>query len=113
MTLPDGIKDLKYVIDRSVPDNPVANFTTTTLEQKDGANTQCTANQHPLGAMWRTSDDPKLSGAQYAASKAVGSFFVLYDTSAQGCSSDRSTVDLQSSQAILLKQALNTATVVN
>lgn len=109
MQLPSGLTGLKYVIDNSIPDYPTAYFTTASLEQADGGNTQCTAAEHPLGAISKTSDNPATSGVHYAMYMAVGSFYLTYTTPQQGCSSNSSTVSLETSQTALLRQAFNTA----
>ena len=108
LILPDGIKDLKYTVTGSS-----AYFTTTTLEQLDGAGSQCTAANGAIGAISRLSQDPKTTGGSYITSKAVGSFYLTYNTPQQGCSRNTATNQLQLSQAKLLQQALDTATPTN
>jgi len=58
MTLPSGLtpSDLKYSISTSTG-VPVAGFTTASLEQADGTSS-CSADQAPIGTIWRTTQNP-------------------------------------------------------
>lgn len=110
LTLPDSIKDLKYAVDTTtVAGTTSVRFTTATLEAKDGTGSQCTATQSALGVMWKSASNPADTGAAATASKQVGDAYILYNRAQQGCSSNTSTTDLQSSQAKLLEAAVQTA----
>lgn len=110
LTLPDSLKDLKYAVDtNSVPGTTFVRFTTATLEAQDGAGSQCTAAQSALGVMWKSASNPADTGAAATASKQIGDVYILYNRPQQGCSSNPSTTQLQSSQAKLLEAAVQTA----
>jgi hypothetical protein len=116
LTLPSGLSasDLVYAVDTTtVPGTDLVDFTTSSLQQAAGADSQCGAIDHPLGSMRKTTQNPATSGASYAASKSLDGFYVLYDTPQQGCSSNSSAVTLETTQAGLLQQALSTAVSLN
>jgi hypothetical protein len=111
--VPNGLRDLKYAVDTTtVAGTTFVRFTTTTLEAKDGADSQCTAEQSALGVMWKTISNPASSGAAATASKQVGDAYILYNRPQQGCSNVPSTTQLQSSQAKLLEDAVQTAKAI-
>lgn len=115
LTLPSGLSasDLTYSVDTTtVPGTNLIGFTTLSLQQAAGTGSQCDAVNHPLGSMWKTTENPATSGASYAASKSLGGFYILYETPQQGCSSNSSAVTLETAQADLVRQALSSATAL-
>lgn len=109
LVLPDELTDLIYYVDATIPSGgPVAFFTTTTLEQIDGSDSECTAKNGAIGAIWITLQDPKMSPG---LSKLVEGSYVIYEHPQSGCSASFTASKLQTEQSRLLQDALPTATV--
>ncbi len=111
LVLPDGLTDLKYYIDNSIPGNPVAFLTTTTLEQMDGPSSECTAKNGAIGTIGIVPQDPNTVSeyGNVAASKLVGNGYVYYQQPQSPCTGNKSTGDFQLSQIQLLKETISTA----
>lgn len=113
ITVPDGLKDLKYVVDTtSVSGTTFVRLTTGSLEAIDGESSQCSAAQSALGVMWKTTSNPADTGARATTYKKVGDSYILYDHPQQGCSNVPATNQRQSSQTMLLQAAVQTAQAI-
>ncbi len=110
ITLPDGLtsSDLKYSIGTSTGE-PVANFTTSSLEQMNGTDS-CSTVQAPIGVIWRTSQDPS-SGS--VTVKQIGQYYYAFERPQGSCTGNPNAGSLEQSQIVLLKQAFETITTVN
>lgn len=110
LTLPDGLTptDLKYAISTSTG-VPVANFTTTSLQQADGTSS-CRADQAPIGVIWRTTQNPA-SGS--VTVKQIGQYYYAFEKPQGSCTGNLNAGKLEQSQTVLLQQAFKTITINN
>jgi|GEM_PF-5267253 len=110
MTLPTGLSpsDLKYSISTSTG-VPVADFTTVSLEQADGTGS-CSADQAPIGVIWRTTQNPA-SGS--VTVKQAGNYYYAFEKPQGSCTGNLNAGKLEQSQTALLQQAFETITVTN
>lgn len=110
ITLPSSLSstDLKYSIDTSTG-VPVADFTTVSLEQADGTGS-CSASQAPIGAIWRTTQNPA-SGS--VTTKQIGQYFYAFEKPQGSCTGNVNAGKLEQSQTSLLGQAFETIEQTN
>lgn len=108
--LPDGLTatDLQYSINTTTG-VPVANFTTTNLEQMDGTGS-CSAAQAPIGVIWRAIQNPA-SGS--VTVKQIGQYYYAFEKPQGSCTGNLNAGKLEQSQTVLLQQAFATITAIN
>ncbi len=114
MTLPEGLYDLKYVaalhqpaVDGNGPYSK-ASFSSTSLEQKDPGNAQCTAAKAAVGSITRYESQPR-DLALTVPVKQVGNFYLVYTVAGTNCSDVTDFNDLNVTQSELLQQAYDSA----
>ena len=108
--LPDDLTGLKYIVKNNTDGSLAAFFTTSVLEQMDGATSQCSASNGAIGAM---SIVPKTGFTPDAAAfKLVGGSYAVYQQPQSSCASNAVTGNFQLSQIQSLKGVVDTITLI-